>query len=657
MSGELRFLRHRGPITGAGLALAMAMGLAPLAAGEPVSATPDWVPPVASDWISLGQRLEAAYQQARKAGKAPSAGEVWAPQVSVDRTDGTLFAFPQSGALWVSRDRGQSFEWFNREVSSWGFNESPTSLYVSPEGRKMRIFSSNRSGFSLDGGKTWKYMNFKIQFGFEDGHVNWHGDNKMIVARSHTWPKPRMWLSRDGGENFAEYSPEITEQINTQNMALLDDDVLLFQGAKLLRTEDYGKTLAQVQPPAYTGPDGKSAPGTFIGVSRRLNDKVYWLNTTGVYTSADRGKTWTVVGRPFPHEWIQKRLVYSGPMFGRDASQMLVLCAGHVAETLDSGKSWHVLAALPVQLNNFPWAHSFAYDPVGDVLYCNNREHSGGPYLFGRLALKRWGDVETVAPSAPADIQSELLPAGNGVKLRWKPSSDASGIAAYRIYVNGTLTCCTDRPEVVLSNFAWNQDLRIAVQAVDAWQNLSAKAEHSVRLGGRPAGAVLLKDLKSATATLDGAPIEFLAETYTAFDKSTRPVTFLVDGYEPNPVQRHVRKAAAYGFGIRVKPALKQGVLEYALDQRYTRLLLDAGMSQSDWDRVQLKILVDSKEVAAPQPFDYETRIRGIGRKAETFDIDVSNAKTLRFEIKVVDARYWQEDVLVFGNGILSAKK
>lgn len=202
--------------------------------------------------------------------------------------------------LWASHDHGQTFEWINRDIAGWGFNESPTSLCVSPDGQKMRIFSSDHSGFSLDGGKTWKYMNFKIAFGFEDGHVNWHGDGKTIVARSHTWPHPRMWLSRDEGQNFAEYSPEITQQISTQSIALMDDDVLLFQAAKLMRTEDYGKTLTEMPQPEYNGPDGKSVAGAFLGVSRRFQGKVVWLNATGVYTSGDKGKTWTIVGQTFP---------------------------------------------------------------------------------------------------------------------------------------------------------------------------------------------------------------------------------------------------------------------------------------------------------------------------------------------------------------------
>ena len=84
-------------------------------------------------------------------------------------------------------------------------------------------------------------------------------DSKMIVARSHTWPS-RMWLSRDAGETFTEYPPEIMKQINTQSMALMDDNVLLFQSERLMRTEDYGKTLTEVPVPPYTAPDGKKVP-------------------------------------------------------------------------------------------------------------------------------------------------------------------------------------------------------------------------------------------------------------------------------------------------------------------------------------------------------------------------------------------------------------
>ncbi|MFT7642377.1 MAG: hypothetical protein ACI9G1_004134 [Pirellulaceae bacterium] len=618
----------------------------------------DWIPPTAVDWTSLAPRMDLAYQKARRENPHVSGGVLWAPLVAVDRTDGRLFAFPQSGALWVSKNRGQTFEWLNHDVLNWGFNESPTNLYVHPEGAKIRIFSSERSGFSLDGGRSWKYMNFNIKYGFEDGQINWDGggDSKLIVARSHTWPKPRMWLSRDAGENFVEYSPEITEQINTQNMALMDAGVLLFQAAKLLRSEDYGKTLTEVPPPEYAAPDGKKYSATFMGVSRRFKDKVYWLNTTGVYSSADQGKTWKMLGTHFPHDLIKQRLIRSGPLFGKDENHLLVLCLDRVIETLDGGKSWHVLAKTPVRINDHPWAHSFAYDPNSDVLYCNNRGHSGGPFLFGRLALKRWGEVEQIAPSAPADLRADLLPAGNGVKLYWKPSTDASGMYTYRVFVDGVLTCYAPEPELVLSNYDWNQELKIAVQAEDAWQNLSAKVEKTVRLGTRPANSVLLRNLKSSTATMDGGPMELLIDTYEAFDKSTQPISFLVDGYEPNPIPRFARKIVTNSFGIRVKPDFQQGVLEYALDQKYTRLLLDAGMSDSQWDRVQIKILLDGKEVLAPKPANYETLIKAVGRRPEALDVDVTHARTLRFEIAVVNNRYWQEDLVVFANAMLIAK-
>ncbi len=624
---------------------------------QPFSMT-GWVPPSATQWTSLGNRLGEAIEQASKKKPIPSPGAYKAPLVGVDRTNGRLYAFPQTGALWVSDDRGQTFEWLNREVPNWGFNESPTSMCVHPEGKKIRIFSSNRNGFSLDAGKTWKYMNFKINYGFEDGVINWDGtgDGKMIVARSHTWPKPRMWLSRDAGESFVEYPEDITQQINTQSMALMDGDVLLFQGDKLMRTEDYGKTLTEVPLPAYTyvGANGKTGAGRFAGLSRRFKDKVYWLNGSGIYTSADKGLTWTVVGATFPADMLRQVSVRSGPLFGKDEKHMLVLCLDRVIETLDGGQNWHVLAELPVKLNDHPWAHSFGYDPIGDILYCNDRGHAGGPYLFGRLALKRWGDVEKVPPSAPTGIQANIVRAGNCVDLRWKASGDASGIYSYYIYVDGILQYRTEVPEIVLSNCSWNQELKVGVQAVDAWQNRSAVVEQVVRTGAKPARATLLKDLQSTIATFDGAPMDIVTDAATVADKAASALTFHVDGYEPNPVSRRASMPVPYGLGVRVKKSQKQGILEYALDRKYTRLMLDVGMRGGGWDRVGLKILLDGKQVAETK-VDRE-QIDG-GQKPEVIDLDLTNVKVLRFEFAGLKNPYWQVETVILGNAVLFAGK
>ena len=70
-----------------------------LAGDEPATSMRDWIPPTAADWTSLGKRLEDAYQQAKKENPKVGGGVLWAPLVSVDRTDGRLFAFPQGGAL------------------------------------------------------------------------------------------------------------------------------------------------------------------------------------------------------------------------------------------------------------------------------------------------------------------------------------------------------------------------------------------------------------------------------------------------------------------------------------------------------------------------------------------------------------------------------
>jgi len=312
-----------------------------------------------------------------------------------------------------------------------------------------------------------------------------------------------------------------------------------------------------------------------------------------------------------------------------------------VVETMDGGQTWHVLAKLPVQLDHHPWSHSFAYDPIGDVLYCNSRGHAGGPYLFGRLALKRWGDIEKTPPSAPAGIEASIARGGNSAALRWKPSSDASGIYAYYIYIDGTLQYRTEKPEIVLSNCAWKQELKVGVQAVDPWQNRSAVVEQTVRLGAKPAEVTLLQDLQPASATVDGAPMSLVTD---AADDKSAPLTIRMDGYEPNPVPQHAPRKLSCGVGIRVKNTHKQGVLEYAVDQKFSRLVIDAGMRNSGWDRTQLRILLDGKEVAATKPTDYETAISGVGRKPESFDFDLTNVKKIRFEVSTIgDTRYWTD--------------
>ncbi len=634
---------------------AACLSLMPLAlhGGEQPFSMQGWVPPAPAQWTALAPRLAAAYEQAKKQfpGKRLDGGAIPAPKFSVDRTNGRLYVL--SGMVWVSTDCGQTYEVIDKEALVWGFNESTTAIFAHPDGSKVRVFSSNQSGYTLDSGATWKHLKFNIPYGFEDGQINWDGDGKLIVGRHHC-SRPAMHISRDGGDSFTKFPDEINQQINTLSIAVMDDDVMLFQGPKLVRTEDSCKTFTEVPQPTRLGADGK--PGRFDGMSVRFKNKVYWLHSTGIYTSADKGLTWTVVGKPFPAdaEWMTKRLVRSGPVFGKDEKHMLLLCLDRVVETLDGGETWHVLAQLPITLNDMVWAHGFTYDPISDVLFSSNMQHGCGPYLFGRLALNRWGKVEQVPPSAPTDVQSKVVRAGNCAELSWKPSNDASGIYSYYVYVDGDLQYRTEKPEIVLSNYSWDQQLKVGVQAVDAWGNRSAVVEQAVRMGAKPAAATLLSDLKSSIATIDDAPMELVTNTSTVPDKRGAPLMLHVDGYEPNPETRRVHLPVPYGFGVRLKNTQKLGVLEYDIDQKFTRLLLDVGVRSGAWARIEVKILLDGKQVAVTKADNSQ---RDMGQKADAIDLDLTNVKKLRFEFANLKTPYWQWETAILGNAVVLGPK
>jgi photosystem II stability/assembly factor-like uncharacterized protein len=254
--------------------------------------------------------------------------------------------------------------------------------------------------------------------------VNWDEDARLVLVRSHTWPS-RVWISKDSGDSFTEIT---TPENNDVNLGILDRGVIVAQPGNadpytgkhaLLRSEDFGKTWTPVTLPQYAGAPTTKNFVQFLGVPRRFKGKTYWLANAGIYTTADSGKTWTLLGNHFPDDFVQHwNWVLTGPLFGKDENQMLVMLNDRFIETMDGGNTWHTLAHTPVKNNGGNvYQYSFAYDPIHDILYANHREHSGGPWVFGRLALKRWGKIDSSPPSRPANLAATLTPQGNGVRL------------------------------------------------------------------------------------------------------------------------------------------------------------------------------------------------------------------------------------------------
>jgi fibronectin type 3 domain-containing protein len=90
-------------------------------------------------------------------------------------------------------------------------------------------------------------------------------------------------------------------------------------------------------------------------------------------------------------------------------------------------------------------------------------------------ASYRGGAADGAAPTVPGGVRA--LIAGRSVKVTWRPSSDAGGISAYRLYRNGELVAtvrATRWTDLQYPDFAAFGKVRYAVAAVDASGNASA---------------------------------------------------------------------------------------------------------------------------------------------------------------------------------------
>ena len=504
--------------------------------------------PVAADWIDIRPHIAAA------------GGWHLGPCVSVDRINGNVYALPQSDKLWISTDRGQTFQWLYPEVKDWGFTMTPTCIHVSPNGTKISIFSSSHSGYSADGGKTWKVFNFKLPYGLNSGLVNSDEDAKIVLAHSYTHPA-RVWISRDGGDTLTDIT---TPENNTLNLGLLEGGVIV---TPAVRSEDFGKTWTKVE----NLPSNKQKAIQFIGVADRFKGKTYWLTNVGVFTTPDVGKTWTPVGNYFPSELATgSSQILTGPVFGKNESHMLVLTTDRIIETLDGGKEWHTLAYTPEKwFGGNPYNYFFSYDPISDILYASHQGHGGPPFIFARLALKRWGNIDSTAPSKPGNLVSKIINLGNDVLLSWTASTGKNSIAWYRIYQNQALKCYAHGTEAIITDLNWSTHYNFEVRAVDEWQNISEPATRSVDIAAASDNVIALTDLEWVSAVVPNDVKGTIKKDHTPAGDA---LVMVMPGstYQPTVANLILSRTAEKGLGFP-----RSGTVTYSLGKKYKRFTCD----------------------------------------------------------------------------------
>ena len=185
--------------------------------------------------------------------------------------------------ICMSENAGKDFYWSNTGFSAICASGNIRFNINNP---KLISISSQdyNGGYSLDGGKTWTYVNWAGQAwgGYTYGTYCLDEQN-MWAGRAESWTKPRyITVTHDGGKTFDRTDIEIKGA--TVGMGALGSDSIGFIGE--WRTTDKGYTWTDMSK-AGDGCDGVYAVDTDTGRLWGKNSNYY------VVYSDNNGETWT----------------------------------------------------------------------------------------------------------------------------------------------------------------------------------------------------------------------------------------------------------------------------------------------------------------------------------------------------------------------------
>jgi len=264
--------------------------------------------------------------------------------VTVDPTTGDVYMVVSDQGMWKSTDKGETFERVDGKTIG-GRCETGFALNFDPAGKRLMCFMIyGGSASTEDSGKTWAASKVShLDFGAAD----WGATGKCFLSIRHE-SGGMLTITTDAGKTWTDLGKGFVR------VGLFDEKNLVCGKAKgLVRSEDGGKTWADVSdvtPPGYV---------------MTLKDGVgYWPTDKGLFVSKDKGKTWEIQGTAVS--------AVLGPYFGKKPEQMIVVGKDGFQETLDAGKTWKKVAALPEGFKAGGVGPNFAWDPVNDIFYASS---------------------------------------------------------------------------------------------------------------------------------------------------------------------------------------------------------------------------------------------------------------------------------------------
>jgi photosystem II stability/assembly factor-like uncharacterized protein len=280
--------------------------------------------------------------------------------IAVDRITGDVFMVIPDQGIWLSNDRGDSFTRVDGGKIG-GRCETGFALNFDPLGKRLACFMlDGPSGFTLDGGKTWKGME-PNQRGWDAGSVQWASDKTVNIFALRHESGGEIFTSNEMGARWTFMGKEFT------SVGIFDAQVFVATREKekgIFRTTDGGQNWTKVSDLQPAGRDIRLFKGT-----------AYWTSEKGLLVSRDRGITWAVQGQEVECSF--------GPYFSKDENHIVVVGKKGFFYTADGGQKWDSAAPLPPDYRvTMPgWFLNFGWDPGTDIFYASCMAKPAYKYL------------------------------------------------------------------------------------------------------------------------------------------------------------------------------------------------------------------------------------------------------------------------------------